>query len=208
MVAVVQQLRARGTIVDTDPGWALTTVPRREELGVPDEARELIRMQLESIAPADRAILEAASVAGGEFAVPTVAAALGGEATAMEARCEILARGRRFPRAAGSIAMADGAAARRYAFVHALYREACYEDIDEGRRRRLHQQVGLALEAAHGEDAARIAAELAHHFEQAGESVRAIRYLTAAATMARRRFAGREAAAKGRSVNHSSLSGL
>lgn len=200
MVAVVEHLVSRGWILDTDPGWALTIEPRRDLLEVPEEARQLIRMQFDSTAPSDRAVLEIAGVVGREFAVPVVAAVLGAEPESVEVRCEALARSSRFLRPAGSDEWLRGGSTRRYAFVHELYREACYADIDDGRRRRLHQKVGEALEAILGERAAEAAAELAHHFGRAGDHARAVRYLEAAAATARRRFASREAAGHLRSA--------
>ena len=43
--------------------------------------------------------------------------------------------------------MPGGAVAPHYAFTHELYRQVVYEGIPEGRRRRLHQRIGEALES-------------------------------------------------------------
>lgn len=193
VVAVIEHMVSRGWILDTNPGWALTIVPQRAALQVPEEARQLIELQLESLTPADRAVLEAASVAGGEFAVPVVAAALRAEPDEVEIRCEALARAQRFLRATGAVPWPSGGVGRRYAFVHELYRETSYALIAEGRRQRLHQRIAEALEAAYGPRAGDVAAELATHFGRAGDQRRAVPHLIAAAARARQRFANREA---------------
>jgi DNA-binding winged helix-turn-helix (wHTH) protein len=191
--AVVEHMVASGWVIETAPGWSFTAAPGALDLGVPDDARRMIATQVESLSPADRNLLGAASVAGHEFAAQTVAAALRCELDDVEARCETLARPQRFLRFAGSSERADGTVALRYAFTHALYRQAVYEGIPEGTRQRLHQRVGEALETVHGERAGEIAGELASHFASAGDCSRALRYLTAAAAGAQQRFAGREA---------------
>lgn len=193
MVAVTDHMSSRGWILDTAPGWALTIAPGLEDLEVPEEARYVIQAQFESLAPHDRAVLEAASVAGPLFAVPLVASALGASANDVELRCEALARAQRFLRTAGRIDWPDGTSVRRYAFAHELYRQASYADVDEARRERLHQRIGEALEAAHGERRDDVASDLADHFGRAGDHARAVRYLAAAAARARQRFASREA---------------
>ncbi len=193
MGAFVDHMLSRGWIVETAPGWALTIAPDERDLGVPDDARQLIEMQLGSLVPADRDLLEAASVAGAEFAAPAVAAALRCTADDAEMRCEALARAHRFLRLGSSAEWPDGSPVRRYTFAHELYRQVAYAGIPDGRRQRLHQHIGTALEAAYGERADEIAPELAVHFERAREHTRALRYLAAAAARARHRFASQEA---------------
>jgi len=193
LVAVVEHMLARGWILDTAPGWAFV-IPEEVDLGVPDDARRMIATQIEGISPADRALLDAASVAGKEFAVQAIVAPLHGTLEEVEQGCETLARLQRFLRFAGSGDWPDGSSALRYAFTHEMYQRAVYEGIPPGRRQRLHQRIGEALEQAYGERAPeQIAAELAVHFERGRDFPRALRYLGAAAALARQRFAPREA---------------
>ena len=193
MVAVVEHLLSRGWILETAPGWALSTSPEKLQLEVPDDARCLIAVQLDSLSPLDRTLLEAASVAGREFVAPVVAAALGWAVEDAEARCEALARQRRFLRVTHNGEWPDPSVVRGYTFTHELYRETVHAGISAAERRRLHRGVGEALEAAYGSRAAEIAAELAVHFERGGEPARRLHYLATAAARARRRFANREA---------------
>src|SRR5581483_6281343 len=63
----------------------------------------------------------------------------------------------------------------RYRFVHALVRDALYEDIPAPRRRQLHRRCGEALEAVTGDERDLPLAELAASFFAAGDA-RAVQY--------------------------------
>jgi DNA-binding winged helix-turn-helix (wHTH) protein len=193
--AVVDLMLSRGWILDTAPGWSFAPHPEQLELGIPDDARRLIATQLEGLAPVDRALLDAASVIGAEFAAPVLAAALDGRLDEVEARCDDLARLHRFLRPAGSGEWPDGSLALRYAFPHELYRQAVYDALPAGKRQRLHQRVGEALESTYAGAIETVAGELAEHFERSGDVRRALRYLQRAAQRASLRDAGREAIA-------------
>jgi DNA-binding winged helix-turn-helix (wHTH) protein len=194
VTAVVDHMLAQGWILETAPGWSfVAAATQTSDLGLPDDARRMIAAQLDGLSPADRSLLDAASVAGLEFVAQTVATALRADLDDVEARCETLARPQRFLRFAGSGDWADGGAALQYALVHELFRRSVYEAIPAGRKQRLHQRVGEALESAYGARASEIAAELAAHFQAGGDYPRALTYLAAAAARARQRFAGREA---------------
>ncbi|MDX2168606.1 MAG: AAA family ATPase [Deltaproteobacteria bacterium] len=193
--AAVDHMLSRGWILDTAPGWAFAPHPEQLDLGIPDDARRLIATQLEGLAPVDRSLLDAASAIGAEFTAPLLAAALEARLDDVEARCDDLARLHRYLRAAGSGEWPDGSLALHYAFPHELYRQAIYDALPAGKRQRLHQRIGEALEAAHGSDVGAVAGELAEHFARSGDVRRALRYLQAAAQRASRRDAGREAIA-------------
>ncbi|MGO9452276.1 MAG: hypothetical protein ACLQDV_14725, partial [Candidatus Binataceae bacterium] len=64
-----------------------------------------------------------------------------------------------------------------------------------GFRARAHLRIGERLEAAYGDQAAKIAAELALHFERGGDNRRAVKHTHAAASGAIARSANREAIA-------------
>jgi predicted ATPase len=139
-------------------------------------------------------MLEAASVAGGEFSAVAIAAGVGTAPDAVEEHCTGLARREQFLRLAGTKEWPDGTVAARYGFLHALYQEVLYERLPAGRRQRLHQQIGERKEAAYGERAREIAAELALHFEEGRDYRRAISYLQLAGDNAAQRSAHMEAA--------------
>ncbi len=80
-----------------------------------------------------------------------------------------------------------------YLFRHALVQDAAYGSLLKQERRALHERVGEALEALYPERQAELAAVLAMHFEQAGDTERAIRYLIEAGQYGRSRNAIGEA---------------
>ena len=70
-----------------------------------------------------------------------------------------------------------------------MHRDVLYQRVSEGRRRRLHLNIGARGEEIFGELAGEIAAELAVHFEQGDAPERAIQHLRRAAANAAARFA-------------------
>ena len=92
---------------------------------------------------------------------------------------------------AGVAESPDGSLTGRYRFLHALYRHVLYEGIGAARRMRLHRAIGLH-EEGNGEPGR--AAELAMHFERAGDHARALTYHELAGRAALERHAAHEAA--------------
>jgi len=192
LVLVFEDLHWSDPSTVDPPGWSFDAMPAHPELGVPRDADDAIALQIASLAPADRRVLEAIATAGGACTTAVLAAALEHPPAAMETTCETLAAAERVLRVADAAAAADGVTPR-YAFLHELYRRAVYEDIPRGRRQRLHQRLGTALAAEAGEFAAELAPELALHCEHGGDIERASAYLDLAAARARHRSASREA---------------
>jgi hypothetical protein len=128
-----------------------------------------------------------------EFSTSSAAAALDRKPAEVEECCEELARRLLFIRSLGAGEWPDRTVASRYRFVHALHRNALYEAISPARRRELHMSIAEREEVGCGDRARDIAAELAAHFEQAGDNRRAAQYLAKAAETASRRHANQEA---------------
>lgn len=80
-----------------------------------------------------------------------------------------------------------------YLFRHALVQDAAYGSLLKQERRELHGQVGGALEQLYPDRRGELAPVLAMHFEQAGETEKAIDYYAEAAQHALGRNALREA---------------
>jgi predicted ATPase len=135
-----------------------------------------------------RAALEVASIVGDEFAVAAVAAALDEAPDTVEELFEKLAAQGMLIGDAGVAESPDGSLMGRYRFLHALYRHVLYEGIGAARRMRLHRAIGLR------EEGSAVPAELAMHFERAGDHARALTYHEAAGREALERHAPHEAA--------------
>jgi transcriptional regulator with XRE-family HTH domain/tetratricopeptide (TPR) repeat protein len=198
MVNTIDHLIAERLIEPHEDGWQLTAPLDTIKVGVPDSIRQLIETQVDRLDARDQRILEAASVAGTEFPVVAVSAALDDDLADVEARCEELSRRRQFIRELGAQLLPNGQAVGRFGFVHALYRNVLYDRISASRRMQLHRRVGLRSEELYGKRANEFAAELAMHFEQAADYERAARYLEHAAVNDMHRSAYREAIAVSR----------
>ena len=192
MVNIVEDLLTRGLLGERDGQWELMARIDEVEVGVPENLLQMIVQQIERLSREEQRVLEAASVAGVEFAVVVVAAALEADSMAVEEWCEALVWQQHVLQPAGVAKWPDGTVTARYAFRHWLYRHVAYQRLGSTRRIRLHQQIGTCLEAAYGPWVGEIATELAVHFERGQDDPRAVRYLQHAAENATRRHAYRE----------------
>jgi len=95
--------------------------------------------------------------------------------------------------AKGLIRLASLRPELEYLFRHALVQDAAYGSLLKQERRELHGRVGDALETLYPERKEELAPVLAMHFEQAGETEKAIDYLAAGAQHALRQNAIHEA---------------
>ena len=80
-----------------------------------------------------------------------------------------------------------------YRFSHSIIRQVIYDELTTHRRTWLHGQVAQALEQEASLQLDEQAAILVHHFERAGQSEVAFRYLIRAGDWARATYATREA---------------
>ena len=194
VISLADSWVAEGLLVRAD-GRVVTVGGPEELTGVPGSLRQLIEQQLERLGPADQEVLEAASVAGGEFSAAVVAAAVDRDEDETEARCAALARQGRFLHTRGVAEWPDSTIASRYGFIHDLYQEVLYDGVPAGRRARLHRRCGARLETGYGPRARERSAELAVHFVRGCDFERAVRYLQLAAEQAFQRSAQSEAIA-------------
>jgi DNA-binding SARP family transcriptional activator/tetratricopeptide (TPR) repeat protein len=161
-----------------------------DELGVPESIREAIGRRLERIGERAGRALSLAAVIGREFELGVLARAADLPTDELEQAMErALAVGllHEEPRPAG-----------RYAFSHALVREALYAELSLARRVRLHARIAHALEQLDPEVPERRLEEIAHHLYEAapgGEARKAVEYAMRAAARAMTRLAYEDAAA-------------
>ncbi len=92
LVTMVAELLQRSVVREGASGWELTASPQAVTVGVPENLRQVIEQQFERLTPPEQAIVEAASVAGVDFAAAAVAASLGEASEVIDARCATLAR--------------------------------------------------------------------------------------------------------------------
>jgi predicted ATPase len=198
MVNAVDYFVAQGFIKEVDECWELSAELEKIQVGVPDSIKQMIQKQIDHLGADEQRILEMASVAGAEFSAIAVASGLEQDETPLEARFAELARNRQFIQDHGGQELSNGQTINRYGFIHALYQNVLYDRLSPSRRAQAHQRIGEWSEAFYGEHAGEIAAELAMHYDRAGNLKQAVKYFQQAAENGIRRFAYREAVALSR----------
>jgi DNA-binding winged helix-turn-helix (wHTH) protein/tetratricopeptide (TPR) repeat protein len=179
MVNVTDYLVNQQAIVRDNEAIKLATHGDQEP--VPTTLRELINRQFEGLAPGDQELLETASVVGVNFSVALLARVLCREREVVEQRCRELAEREQFLQYAGLRKRPSGASAAIYSFTHALYQNVIYQRVGQAKRRRLHRVTGELLEKVFQQATEQVAAELALHFERAGDNECAVKYMLQAA---------------------------
>ena len=161
------------------------------KIAVPENLAAIIEHYIAKLENDQRTLLSAAAVCGVQFRVNTIAAALERDAAWVGDTCDQLAREQLWlvgPRAEEG----SGAAESPYSFRHALFRQVLYERAGQSARAKLHRKIGAALERELAAGAPVTAAELAMHFERAGEATPAVRYYAEAAEAALANFSPEE----------------
>lgn len=189
MVRVVDELVTLRVLEREDDRWRLRTPVAEIGRAVPESLRALVDKQIDRLPAESQRLLEAASLLGTEFTIGSLAAGLDADPLATEERCDALARQGQFLCAAPLFERPDGTKVARYRFTHSLYPHAIAKRVPAAWRLRLHQRVGEWLERIYGAQATAIAGALAWHFDEAGDSQRAIRYFIVTAENAAGRCA-------------------
>ena len=161
------------------------------KIAVPENLAAIIEHYIAKLENEQRTLLSAAAVCGVQFRVNTIAAALERDAAWVGDTCDQLAREQLWlfaPRADEG----GGAAESPYSFRHALFRQVLYERTAPSARAQLHRKIGAALERERATRVPVTAAELAMHFERAGEATAAVRYYAEAAEAALANFSPEE----------------
>ncbi len=173
--SLVQTGRLVGPPGEMRPGLPTSRVD------IPASVQSVIAARIDSLAPAERNLLQIAAVVGPVVPAPLLQtlSGMGGE----------------FPRAIAGLAAAElvyegkSGAETEYAFKHALIHDATYASLTADRRRMLHADVLAALERLHGGRAGDHVERLAHHALRAEAWETATRHLVAAADRAVERSA-------------------
>jgi len=171
----------------------LRTMVAASDQIVPDTIEETIIQHFTQLNACEQPLVEVASIAGTEFSAAAVAAGAQIPLGEVEEVCSALANRLSFLQAAGDGEWPDATVAARFRFRHSLYREVIYGRVTASRRAQSHRRIGERLQAACGESASDMAAELAWHFEQGRDNDRALHYREVAAQRAWQRAALQEA---------------
>ena len=154
-------------------------------LGIPEGVREVVSRRLMRLSEDATRVLTVAAVAGPTVSLPLLERIPDAGATP-DALLDALDEGVR-----ARVLVESERIGGRYAFAHALVRQAVYADLTAARRGRLHRQIGEALEDLYAGELEEHLHELAHHFAQAaaGKEDKAIGYLIRAGDQAQVKLA-------------------
>jgi tetratricopeptide (TPR) repeat protein len=192
--SLIDVLRDEGEIV-REEGVGLLTRPVEElDLAPTKGLLELVRHHIELLPDDKREVLRHASVAGREFLSVIVADLLGADQTAVEEQLHRLSRVRRLIQERGEEELPDGTLATRYRFAHGLYQPVLYQDLVASRRVQIHRRIAERLRHHWGDEAPRLAGEIAEHCELGRDFESAVTFRLHTADNALRRFAFDEAA--------------
>jgi DNA-binding winged helix-turn-helix (wHTH) protein/tetratricopeptide (TPR) repeat protein len=187
VASVVDDWAAQGLRATDASASALPGAP------VPENLAGVIDQQIERLAPAERQLLEAASVCGVEFGSVTLADVMSADAGAIGARCDELARRQQWLSARAIDPQRDGSLGARYVFRHALYHQVFYQRIGALARAQLHRSVAESMGRCRGSGIEVSAVELAMHYELSHDVPSALRHYALAAESALQHFAPLEA---------------
>jgi tetratricopeptide (TPR) repeat protein len=192
---VLKALIERGSVRREDGRWCRCDM---DELLIPQSVKEAIGNRLDRVSQNCNEVLRVAAILGKVFTFEELsAAAEQNEDVLLDALDEAVN--------AQLIAAGSGDS---FSFTHDKIREVLYEELNPIRRRRLHRHVAEGLER-HCEKVSCAVEKLAHHYIQAGDHERGLKYAKQAAAEAVRVFAFDEAiAAYGRARDCAEALGL
>jgi DNA-binding SARP family transcriptional activator len=147
------------------------------DLEIPETVEKVILARIDRLEADVRTALTAAAVLGREFGLPLLEAVAGHDVATDSLRelqrLGLIRETRRWP-------------TQTYRFRHALIQEAVYRSVLGEHRRQLHRAAADALERQTGGAAEDQSAMLARHFEEAGETAKAVGHHQRAGDAARR----------------------
>lgn len=193
LTRAVDWLVDRGDVAPTEHGWQLTGPLASLRLEVPQSVGSMILGRLALMTPPQQRALSYASVEGPEFTSTVLARLLDTDEIELAESLAELAAVHGVIERLGDERPSVGRVLTRYRFSHVLYREFMYERIVPQRLRQLHGEVARALLDLHGPSARELSAQLATHFELAGQLGSAIEQHRQASDNARALYAQREA---------------
>ncbi|MGI8857080.1 MAG: helix-turn-helix transcriptional regulator [Thermomicrobiales bacterium] len=166
----------------TQEGWTVlsTTLP-----SPPETLQELVASRIDRLDAATRRILEVAAIIGETFTFPLLRSVLDRPEEEVLAGLE--------QAAVANMIAEDDPAREQYHFTHPIIHEVLYHAVLVTRRRQWHRRIGEEIEATTPPNDPAYD-RLAHHFWQAHDGARAVRYLTLAGDAATRFFAKATAA--------------
>jgi len=172
---IIRSLIEQGAIVQEGSTWRATAAITDVE--IPETLQGVLLARIDRLQEDVRRTLQLASVIGKSFLYRLLEAIAAAEQQLDEhlsqlQRADLVREKARRPEL-------------EYIFKHSLTQEAAYGSLLVERRRDFHHRVGTALEQLFADRQAEFYGLLAHHFDAAGDTDKALEYLTKAGDRAR-----------------------
>jgi len=181
---IIFHLYEIGAIYRQEGQWL--TDPALVAQNIPEGVREVIGRRLSRLSEGANQALTFASVLGREFEFDVLQ-------TLTEMDEESLLSSLEEALDARLIEEQRGAGGAAYRFSHALVRETLYGELSLARKQRFHLRAGQAIESARGGRLEGYISQLANHFYQGNDPVKAVDYSRRAGEAAFKLFAWEEA---------------
>ena len=178
IVESLRMLTESKGIVSENNQWQLAV----DELRIPSKVRDIILRRLAMLTYTQRRVLDAASVVGEKFDVDLLSMVLGQDSLDVMETLNIIAK-------STSLVQIEEST---YRFDHAKSRDAIYSEIPLPLRKGYHNKVAQKLEQVKRSGDIPFS-EIAHHYVQAGEKVKAVKNALAAGQQSLARFSNNEA---------------
>jgi predicted ATPase len=193
-VELLQAMIERGDLRrDAEGCWIES--PSLDWSALPARVEGVIQERVDRLSPDLREMLQVASVQGEEFSAEVLAGVQKMEERDVIWQLSRELQGRHRLLSAEGLLQVGRVRLSRYRFSHNLFQHYLYHSLGEAERFYLHRDVGQVLEALFEGQTEEVAAQLAHHFEQAGLAEKAATYRLQAGNRARSMSAHHEAAA-------------
>ncbi|MFQ5514482.1 MAG: adenylate/guanylate cyclase domain-containing protein, partial [Myxococcota bacterium] len=144
------------------------------ELALPERVETLLAARIDRIDAQEKHVLQTASIIGGEFSRIVLGKVCELDAEDLDAALRKLT-------AAEFVHERQIYPELEYGFKHPLTQEVAYRSLLGGRRRATHAAVAKAIEELESERLEEAASLLAHHYEEAGDTLAAARWHARAA---------------------------
>lgn len=182
---IVRELMESGSVIPAEDGKGWQLAAEIENIHIPDNLEALLIARMDRLEENARRVLQLASVIGRSFYY-RVLKLIADTTDQFDAHLQTLLESELILEAARIPEM-------EYMFRHALTQEAAYKTILRRRRRQYHRRTGEIIQQLFADRLDDYAPLLAHHFDKAGDNMRALKYLILAGERASRLFANNEA---------------
>jgi len=155
-------------------------------IAIPATLQDSLTARLDRLGPTAKEVAQVGAVLGRTFRLDLLADVIGMAESQIATATTELAD-------AGIVYQGGPVSDVRYIFKHTLLQESAYQSLLLSRRRTLHHTVATTLEQTYRHVIEREPETAAHHFNESGDTAKALTYWGQAGDNAARRFAVREA---------------